>query len=374
MRLGVLLSEGRCRRLLARKLDRLHKTALEQEQKYDVQLLFSAPRWLDIEENSGRMIIATPSGWRKVQVRSLPRVYCNQVSAPKPHDARALRDLNGAGRTLLFNETNRWNRGMLHGMLSSWLGAEAYLPDTTLHGEHGFDALRPGLYLLAPSRYNLRKRSALLHYTDHGSLSLYYPTRGGMVCWNDDRVQKELQPRLGSPARWLVSLPGWPTGPKFPVEWRLYLYRGPSGEWIIAGGVAKHDLLRSRATKERCWSLEGALQLQFGSSAGRLHDQLRAAAAEIASGLSLFLPGTAHFAVDFWIDTAGTITLIDLVGSPRLDWLRRAGQKEAYRAMTEHPIRFALWLAKTGVEKLHVDHGRTPSPGHRGPPLTRHPG
>jgi len=356
LQLGILLSAKRYRRLLSVQTDSWRTAALTHERTSGVRLLLAPPTHLQMDAAGTRMAAATESGWREDVVEPIPRVFYNLLVRPVPAEARALRDLNGDQRVVLFNETNRWDRSMINGILAA-------IPETqslVAPGEpFGLNPPGPGLCLVAPTRRSLRD-GALLVETGMGGRIRYTDLHDGRT---GTVVRKEwpqsLPLRVAPRHLQLEYLSGWPVGPEGPVEWRFYLHRGETGAWAVAGSVAKRDAIRIGSPRERCWPLAEALSLTFGAEGPALAGRLQAAALSVMEGVALFLPGIAHAALDFWLDQEGRPTLVDLAGRFRLDWLTRAGESRAYQRLWEHPVHFAQLLARTGVEKLHVDFGRS---------------
>lgn len=357
--LGVLVSEKRYERLLASPTDPLRLQAVDQEARFDVRTLFVPVRQLDLDTGQARFATATAAGWQEQTRESPPRLFYNLLVRPPRPEGQALRTLNGDQRVLIFNETNRWHRGMAFEMLTALPGLRDLVPPALPFDADSLDALAagPGPVLLAADRRPLRQSAVLLQadgprvrYLDagRGAAGTLHRREWASVC-------RCLFPLLC----WASPLPGWPVGPaRSPAEWRFYLTRADSGAWAVAAGLAKRDVLRIGDHPEAAWALEPALAEVFGSEGPVVAGHLQAAALAVARTLSRFMPGIAHCALDFWVDSEGRPMLVDLTGRFRIDWLRRVGDAQGLRQVVDHPVRFARLLARTGVAKLDVDFGR----------------
>lgn len=94
----------------------------------------------------------TPDGWRETVVSPIPRVYYNRLLRPREPDRRALRALKGDPRVLLFNETNRWHRGMVLEMLAGSPSLHDHVPPSQPLTAAALPTLEEGLlYLAAPA-------------------------------------------------------------------------------------------------------------------------------------------------------------------------------------------------------------------------------
>lgn len=361
LQMGALLTERKYRLLLAGAYEHWRLRALVHERRYGVRTVFLPARTVDLDACLVRGAVATPLGWCEETVEPPPRAFYNLMARPGPVDARALRDLNGDLRAVVYNESNRWNRGMVFDILAAAPGTGVYVPPTVPYAPgllHDLTA-RPGLFLLAPARRPLREQGALVEATGTGELRVLKIREDATGTLRRDDVQGPLPPPLPAAPRWVSRLSGWPAGPGAPAEWRLYAHRDDAGAWCVAGAVAKHDALRPAGRPEVCWPFADALAHTFGPAAPDLAERLEAGARAVAGALTLFVPGISHCAVDFWIDAAGQPVLADLLGLYRTDWLRRVAETRALQQLLDHPIRFALTLARTGVGKLHVGFGRT---------------
>lgn len=358
MQVGVLLSEARYRRMLAGGAEPWHGAVLDQEQRLGVRTLVAPLGRVDVAAARLRMAAATPDGWREVETAT-PLIYFNRIPRAARAEVRNLRSLGGDPRFVVFNETNRWNRNMIWGILAAVPAVRDLIPPTVPYPSRAARAITSGRYLLAPARGRIRSHGLCLVWERPGWVR-YIRFRAGVTGMLAARDLPEALAAL-KPGRPLLvaAMRDWPVGPGLPADWRVYLYRRPGGDWTVAAGVAKHDLLRSRHARERCWSLEEALGLTFGPLGTEVGARLRAAGLAVARSLSLWLPGLAHCAADFWLDAEGRPTLADLAGCYRTDWLRRAGESEAQRQLLDHPLLFARALLQGGVEVLHVDYGHT---------------
>lgn len=362
MQMGVLVSENRYRRLLADGAEAWRQRALRYELQFGVRTLVIPICSLDLD--AGRVRAAAPAtlNWQEELITGLPRVYYNLMLRSTRPQAKALRQLNGDLRAVIFNETNRWNRGLVFEILSAVPDLRPYVPPTPPLTPANLEALlsgERGLLLLAQSQRPVRDRSWLLRWQGGRQIHATQLPGGLQEVWSPADVRSRLSRKL----RWITQLPGEPVGPAGPMEWRLYLHRFPLGGWQLAGAVAKHDLLRLPPHRERIWDFGDALNLTFGTASGMaLADQLRSLALTAVEVLSLFIPGMAHCALDFWIDGEGRPMLADLSGRYRVDWLRRLGDTTALRRLLAHPVQFARTLEETGVGKIDVGFGRTGFP------------
>lgn len=351
--LGVLVPKRRVDRLKAGAFRFWHDFARRQEERFAVKLVFLSPRQVELGAGVAHGLVPGRTGWQEQVIEPGPQFYYNQLVIPAPAESRALRDLNGDLNVVLFNETNRWNRGMVYSMLESVPALKEYLPETlSFHPDDAAALKEKGLFLLAPARRAVREAGLLIRCdgTNRVEYQMVSGRTNGQLCLTDrDALRRSLPGNL----RWASRLGDWPSGPGGPVEWRIYLHRTSRSSWTVAGAVAKRDVLRGRQ-RECCWRLHEALTLSFGAGASTLADRLYAAALAIVESLALFIPGIAHCALDFWMDRAGHPVLLDLSGHYRTDWLRRVGDLKAVEQVLSHPARFARHMASTGGERLHV--------------------
>lgn len=371
LELAVLLPNTRHQRLATGATDSYHAMTRQQECNFDVRRLFTCPDQIDLERNTATALVAEESGWLEVRLDSLPTMIHNCIVHPTTAEARTLRALNGDIQTALFNESNRWDRRMLFAMLQAVPAVAEVVPQALPLTHIRLAGLKPGTYLIGPSRRPLRQEAVLLTVeADHIRYRRIRDGTTGRASRSD--LWAGLPGWVPSHANWIASLPGEPTGPDGPAEWRVYVLRTESGDWRVAGAVAKHDSLRAGSRRERCWALERGLSLTLGADGSAVADRVLSYATKVVEAFALFVPGVAHCAVDFWTDAEGRIVLADLVGGFRTDWLRRIGDSEAIQALAEHPLRFARALARTGGGKLHVDFGRSlERPDPRNPPPLR---
>ncbi len=359
--MGVLLSAGRYQKLLAGHWNGWRLRALAEERNLGVRTVVAHPAALSGGLNEGYAAVPTARGWHEELVRGLPRVYHNRIVLPDPAQARALRQLNGDQHTVVFNETNRWRRQMVYEMLRALPETRDLVPPTQ---PYAGPPREPGLYLLATSRRAVRDRCMLLQRDRRG------------VCWQLDprgglgkplSLPAEATPAPFSPGSdWktvLISrLDRPPVGPQgHVVEWRFYLHReDQAGAWTLAGAVAKEDIVWEPGRPALTWRVREALLLTFGrETSSSLEDTLSSSALAVARNLSLFLPGIAHLATDFWVNREGLPILIDLTGHYRTHWLERVGDYSSLNRVLEHPARFARLVTRMGVAKLDVDFGRS---------------
>lgn len=369
--MGVLVSRRRYQRLLggagpeADAVWRLQ--AIRQEGRYGVRTLVLPAEGATLEASLVRGAVAAPDGWMEAEVPP-PTIYHNLLLCPPAAEARALRALNGDLRATVFNETNRWRRGLVCDILAAVPATAGLIPLTLPYSEAALDACLDGggPALLAPSRRSLRQ-ALILEWQPDGRLRVTRPHTGMACAVARAELPGALAGLLPAGQAWLSALGAWPAGPAGPVEWRLYAHRGEDGAWTLGGAVAKRDLFRLGRRPERCWELEAALALTFGAGAApALGSRLREAALAVVQALSLYLPGIAHCAVDFWITADGRLLLADLIGRYRTDWLRRIGDLPALVELLDHPVRFARLLAQMGVGKLHVGFGAARPAGGAG--------
>lgn len=349
--LGVLVPAARYRRIMAGEFRHWHSLALRWEAEFGVQMVLAPPQQVDLRAGHMRGLRAGPDLWLEVTCEP-PRLYHNRVVRPLPEEARALRDLNGSDQVLLFNETNRWDRGMVYAMLRSQPELWPLVPETEAYPGVHEEWLEAGCPVLAaPARRALTDGAYLLERMER---RLRYRRLGGRA--TGVRLAEEnglSEGLLPDNVRWASRLSGRPVGPDGPVEWRLYVQRTESLDWAVVGAVAKRDVLRATRV-ERSWELYEALALTFGSEAAGLSEQLRDGAVAVADALSCFMPGVVHGCLDFWIDRNLQPTLVDLAGHYRLDWLERAGQLAAVDRILTLPARFARMVTVRGVRRLNV--------------------
>lgn len=356
LQMGVLLCAKRYRRMLGGDFEARRLLALEHERVYGVRTLFAPPAQVCSETDTALMARATSWGWQEETVEPIPRIYHNLLTRPIAPEARALRDLNGASRLVLFNEINHWHRGMIFGILSALSQTQVLMPPSEPLQSMPPD---PGVFLVATAHRRLRDKGILMESGIGRRLRYTNLSVGRTGTLLQETCAETLRLALPLQPLWLSRLYGRPVGPDGPVEWRFYVHRAESGAWEVAGAVAKRDAARLGARRERCWPLAEALSLTFGSDAGPLADRLHRDALAVIKTLALFLPGIAHCALDFWLDQEGRPMLVDLTGCYRTDWLARAGEDRMLKRVLDHPARFARLLDRTGVEKLHVDFGRS---------------
>jgi len=355
---GMLISSQRYARLFKGEIETLRLRALDQERTYGVRSLFASPVRLSGPVGSAVMAVPTPDGWKEEIIEPLPRVYHNLLAWPDAHESRALRDLNGNQNLIVFNETNHWKMRMVYEILFTRLETRHFVPgivpDSGLYSE-------PGVYLAMRARGPSDRRVALLQSVDGRNFDYTLPAPRVRGSGSGQDLQATLQSILSSRVL-LVRLKDLPVGPDhLPVEWRVYLFRSSeTGQFTVAAGLAKRDILRMGSERERCWRLRPALAATFGSEASTLESQVEESGLQVVRALSLFLPGIAQIAVDFWMDPEGRLTLIGLVGCYRTDWMQRSGELQAQRLLADHPVRFARLLSRMGV-KLHVDFDRAGS-------------
>jgi hypothetical protein len=144
--LGVLVSESRLHR--PGGLDGVLGAGWEQADNLGVRRLFFTPESLDLQADQGTAIWSRDGCLVAEQIRPLPRIYHNLLVRPGLAGSRVLRELNGRRGVCVFNETNRWDRAMLHDMLASAPELGASLPDTA--------AVGPGLYACVAGRSSAR--------------------------------------------------------------------------------------------------------------------------------------------------------------------------------------------------------------------------
>lgn len=361
--MGVLLSDRRYRRLVAGDHDVWRHMALAQEKQFGVKTLMVPVCDVDLDGGKVRAAVATPLGWTETLAEQPPRVYYNlMVLSPKP-ESRALRALNGDLRVVVFNETNRWNRGLVFDVLSRFPHLKDHVPATFPYNPDDPELMSAGqhIFLLAQTQRPLRWGSFLLAWKDRTTLQYTKLPDGLTGTWNRSAHAERLRSTIPRSIRWVSRLNAMPVGPDGPAEWRLYAHRNALGRWVLDGALAKRDLLRTGAEPERWWPFEEAFQLTFGAEGIRLADQLRSLALEMTDTLNLFLPGVVHCAMDFWVDHEGRFMLADLAGRYRIDWLRRLGDEVALQHVLNHPVQFARTLEETGVGKLDVGFGRAGS-------------
>lgn len=321
--LGVLLSERAYADLLAGGHPGLRQMAQLWRQEHAVRALFLPVARAQPGRESATLARLTRGGALKESERPLPRHYLNWLGPAGPEDGRALRRLTTDGRAVVFNETNRWNRGMAFEMVATDREAAPLVPPTSPWG--GLPPPGAHICLLAPGRRSAIQGGALLEVMA-------------------GRLQR-LGPRLPTRLRWVSQLPGVPAGPQgLPAEWRFYLHR-EAERWQVAAAVVKREGLRG-STPEACWPVGEALALTFGRAKSPVGERLRTGAVAVARALARFLPGVVHLAVDFWVTNEGSPVLVDLVGRYRLDWLRRIGDAEGLARVRSFPARFALALAR----------------------------
>lgn len=352
VQLGVLVSSKRYHGLLQGGEADLRNWMLAQQNKHDVRMMAASPTMLDPVTNRATMAVATPRGWQEETFHPIPRIYLNLLSHPNRAEALSLRVLNGSMGLMLFNELNRWNRRTVFSMLAADARTQSLVCPVAPFAGLPREA---GLYLLAPVRRSPRKGGYLLEADGSRRIRYTQLQHGRNGTLFTDSPPEELTRGRSL----LVSrMPGLPAGPDGPVEWRFYLIRSSGAEaWKVAGSVAKRDMLR-RGGRTCAWPLREALTATFGSEAGAMSDRLHRAALDVINTLTLFIPGIAHCAVDFWVDRHGSLQVADVTGHYRTDWLARIGDTKALELLHEHPVLLALFIAQKGVEKLHVDFGR----------------
>lgn len=357
--MGVLLSDRTYRRLMSGEYNVWRQMALAQEQQFDVRTLMIPVCDVDLDGGRMRAAAATPLGWRETPAEQPPRVYHNlMVALPKP-ESRALRNLNGDLRAVIFNETNRWNRGLVFDVLAQFPHLRDYVPPTAPFSpdDAGFLDTGPGPFLLTETRRPLRCGAYFLDWKGRATLHCTRLPGGLTAAWHRRDLPERLHQMIPPKMRWVSRLGGRPAGPGVPAEWRLYLHRNELGRWTLAGALAKHDILRIGGAAEQWWPFDEAFRLTFGAKGARLSARLRSLAIEVAEALTLFLPGVVHCAMDFWVDRDGRFMLADVAGRYRIDWLRRLGDEVALQEVLNHPVQFARTLEETGVGKLDVDFG-----------------
>jgi len=343
--MGRLISPSRYNQLLQDAFPYLRQRARRQERLFGVQTAYLPPSFVDLDGERSTALVAGSKGWKEVVLSPSPRIFHNLLTNPLGTEGRALRALNGDLRVVLFNETNRWHRNMLYGILSTNPNVKPYLPALRPYSHtnpqqdlFAMDQDRPKLLLTA--RRSLPQMAYLID-------------QSGLI----RPIGKTSGTSLES-MRWMLTLPGSPYVPAgftSPMDWRLFIIReGNLGNWSVPGWVAKCESLSGSSS----WTFAKALHQIYGRRAPEIQGQMYHVGMSIADTLSRFMPGIAHFAADFWIDQAGQPFLVDLSGRFRYDWVRRIGDWQALESLTNHPVKFALALQGTGVGKLHVDFGR----------------
>jgi len=346
--LGRLISPSRYHRLLHGTFQHLHRRAKRQAQLFGVQSVYLPPSYVDLGGDRATVAVAGAKGWREIILSPSPRIFHNLLTNPLGIEGRSLRTLNGDLGTVVFNESNRWHRDLLHGILSTSASIRPFLPPISPYSHTDQQLNSSLLEIGAPNQCQLlmTARRALTENT-------YLINESGLI----SPVGKTTGTSMES-IRWILCLPGpphIPVGFHSPMDWRLYLIRDArSGRWDVPAWIAKCET----PLKSTCWPLAQALNQTYGDQAPEIQKLLYHAGTTIGATLSRFMPGIAHFAADFWIDGTGRPFLVDLSGRFRFDWVRCIKDWQALECLTNHPVKFARALQGSGVGKLHVDFGR----------------
>lgn len=309
-----------------------------------VELAIVTPRRINWSTEEVEALVWDGASWQLATV-PLPRAFYNRFYGPKPQVVNRLELL--VGKNKVFNHVTRFDKLTIHQALSRspllphLPRSQRYSPEglRELLKDLGEVILKPRTGQLGLLIYLIRKRGkrVLVHHGTQSPIATF----GGvdeLLTWLEEVAD----------SGWLIQqfIPAAAIdGRIFDV--RILVQKDAAGTWQPSGALSRVALRYSYITNVSQAILPAARALEQAfpeTSFLPQLEELSLKAAQLAEGA---LGSLGEVSVDFCLDTAGKIWIIELNGKPMKSMFGALGATELVKRVYERPLSYALHLCST---------------------------
>lgn len=317
---------------------------------------------IDLKSGTSYAYLHEQDGFRKVLLPT-PKVIHNRAIYKSSSAQRKLRKLKEQG-TMIFNHQTRYSKEAIHRLLAQHPALARMQPSSCrVTRQHiTFMMQRYSDLLLKPASGSVGKGILRLKQDTHGWTLIYRPsgTRGG---WRELLLGKRpylpgwfirkissvpyiIQERLP-----LAELEGR------PLDIRVSVQRGITGEWAVTGLYAKvsapGSFLSNLAQEGRAYPVAEVFNRVFPPlMAIHALRECQTLALTAAQFLSSRLPLLADLGIDIGVTADGRTYLIECNGRDQRYGFRKAGMEEVWIDTYRQPMAFARYLLQGKTESL----------------------
>lgn len=288
----------------------------------------------------------------------LPRLIHNRIK-PMIRSTALVRLQQSAGTTL-FNRENRLDKWQVDRMLRREPALAPHLPDTSIGTEAELYRLldRYGSVYIKPRDRSLGLGILRVEKTDRAEkvqVTEAHGKKNGIVPASAlhhffRKKGRQEQTYLIQQAIPLMKLE------ESPVDFRVAVQRGRSGEWQMTGIVAKKGpskaIVTNMAAGGSAIGSESVFESMFSDDSlrKRIKGQIGDVAVKAAERLSGQIPGLADLGIDIGVDVSGQIWIIEVNGRDLRITFRQAGEMDIWQNIFRKPMQYASYLLQTKRE------------------------
>lgn len=316
----------------------------EPAQELNVDLVIVTPKRIDWKTYQVRGLVYTGETWDVCDV-PLPLSLYNRYYGPKPRIVNRIETI--IGKNKIFNHVTRFDKWMIHQFLER-TALKAHLPKTSLYTpQRLLDYLQRFKRVILKSTHGQLGARIFLLVVDAKTVHLHQGTLSPVASFESEQeLLDHLEPRIGPDFLVQQFIPlASIDGRIFDV--RLLLQKNHQSEWEVSGALSRLALRHSYVTNA-CHSIlfgEEALRMAFPQR-DRIHE-LRKISIKAASIVEGALGSLGELSVDFGLDPAGNVWIIELNAKPMKHMFADLGDPDLTGKIYRQPLVYARHLARS---------------------------